>query len=374
MKYFLLTVLFLVFGFSHAQAIETSAKQAYIVDYETGQVLYEKNAQDRMPTSSMSKVMTAYMVFDALQKDKIKEDESFLVSEKAWQKGGSKMFVPVGERVNVMDLLRGVIIQSGNDATIVLAEALAGTEDAFAKNMTRKAKDIGMKNTNFMNASGWPDDNHYSTAEDLGIMAKSLIKNFPNYYELYKETEFEFSDIKQSNRNPLLYENIGADGIKTGHTEAGGYGLIGSAVRDNRRVVMVLNGMESADERKEQSLIMMRWALSNFINKTIIQKNQVMGSVPVLYGEMDSVSLVASSDLIRTISKSEDEQPQIKLIHDEIIEAPIQKDQKIGTIEVTISPDQIETIDLLAGTDIPEAGLVDKTIQKTQQFIKGLLE
>ncbi len=229
---------------SFAQGIDTAAKQAIVLDYETGTVLFEKNADERMPTSSMSKVMTAYMVFDAVKKGQISMENQFPVTEKAWNTQGSKMFVELGNSIKVEDLLRDVIIQSGNDATIVLAEGISGSEEVFAKNMTAKAHELGMKNSNFTNASGWPDDNHYSTARDLATMGVALIHDFPEYYKIYSEKDFTYHSIKQGNRNPLLYLNNGGDGIKTGHTEAAGYGLIGSGVSalNGRRVVFVVNG------------------------------------------------------------------------------------------------------------------------------------
>jgi serine-type D-Ala-D-Ala carboxypeptidase (penicillin-binding protein 5/6) len=248
MRFFQILFALLLFAapaMAQVAPMETVAREAYIIDAETGQVLFEKNADQKMPTSSMSKTMTMYMVFEALKNGKLTLDQELPVSETAWRMQGSKMFVPLGQMVKVEDLIRGVIVQSGNDATIVLAEGLAGSEGEFAAAMNRKAKELGMINSNFMNASGWPDENHYSTCHDLAILAIALIRDFPDYYKYYAEKEFTYNNIKQGNRNPLLYKNIGADGIKTGHTESAGYGLMASGVRDGRRVVMVLNGMAS---------------------------------------------------------------------------------------------------------------------------------
>ncbi|HOO82296.1 MAG TPA: D-alanyl-D-alanine carboxypeptidase family protein, partial [Alphaproteobacteria bacterium] len=205
---------------AHAASIETKAKQAIVVDYETGTVLLSKNMDEQMPTSSMSKVMTMYAVFDSIKNGQISLNDTLPVSEKAWRMGGSKMFVEVDKRVKVEDLIRGVIVQSGNDATVVLAEGLAGSENAFANMINDKATGLGMKNSHFVNASGWPDPEHYSTARDLATLGRAIIHDFPDYYKYYMEKEFTYNNIKQTNRNPLLYRNIGADGIKTGHTEA----------------------------------------------------------------------------------------------------------------------------------------------------------
>src|SRR5262245_46738062 len=228
---------------------DTSARQVIIADFTTGTVLFEKNADERMPPSSMSKIMTAYVVFQSLKKGDMRLDDQLPVSERAWRIQGSKMFVPLGERVKVEDLLRGMIIQSGNDACIVLAEGIAGSEDAFAERMNMVAKQIGLTGSNFRNASGWPDPQHYMTARDLMIVARRLIADFPEYYKFYSEKEFTYGKdekgvpIRQGNRNPLLYKNTGADGVKTGHTDDAGYGLTASEIRDGRRVIMVLIGL-----------------------------------------------------------------------------------------------------------------------------------
>ena len=221
-----------------AATIETIARQAILVDAITNTVLFEKNADQHMPTSSMSKVMTAYMVFEALRDKRLNLEDTLPVSEHAWRTQGSKMFVELGNRIKVEDLIRGMIIQSGNDASIVLAEALGGSEEAFAKKMTERAHQLGMKDSNFVNATGWPDDNHYSTCRDLSTLARALILTFPEYYHYDAERDFTYHGIKQGNRNPLLYRNMGVDGLKTGHTDIAGYGLIASAQRDGRRLIL----------------------------------------------------------------------------------------------------------------------------------------
>ena len=236
-----------------AQALETRAREAFLIDVTTGTVLLEKDADVSMPPASMSKIMTAYLVFGALKEGRISLDDKLPVSEKAWRKGGSKMFVEVGSEVSVEDLLRGVIVQSGNDACIVLAEALAGSEEAFAEQMTRKAREIGMEGSTFTNSTGWPDPNHRMTARDLAILAERMVQDFPDFYHYYSEREFTYNGIRQGNRNPLLYKNLGADGLKTGHTEEAGYGLTASAERDGRRLVLVINGLESIKARSEEA-------------------------------------------------------------------------------------------------------------------------
>src|SRR6218665_153533 len=277
--------------------LETKAKQAIIVDVNTGVILYEKDAHSRMPTSSMSKVMTTYMLFEELKKGAIKLDDTILVSEKAWNMGGSKMFIGVGDRVKVEDLIRGIVIQSGNDATVAVAEGLAGTEESFAEAMTARAKEIGMKETNLKNASGWPDPDHYSTAHDLAILAYRTIQDFPEYYHYFAEREFTYNKIRQPNRDPLLGAVAGADGLKTGHTEAAGYGLMGSAIRDGHRVVMVINGLESMAERKEEGVRLLEWGFRNFDRKKLVKQGEAVDRAAVWLGKSPDVELVAAKDL-----------------------------------------------------------------------------
>jgi D-alanyl-D-alanine carboxypeptidase (penicillin-binding protein 5/6) len=305
--------------------METAAKQVILQDYETGQILFSKNHDQTMPTSSMSKVMTMYMVFDALKRGEITMDTTFKVSKKAWEKGGSKMFVEVNKSVSIQDLVRGVIVQSGNDATIVLAEGLAGSEKKFAREMTRKAKQIGMKNSNFANASGWPDPNHYSTAEDLALLTKTIMKEFPEYYAFYKEKEFEYNKIKQPNRNPLLYRNIGADGVKTGHTEIGGYGLIGSAANDDRRVIMVVNGLGSTKQRADVGSQIIEWGLNGFENKTLYTKGSEVAGARVLLGKLEVVPLILKEDLHVTLPKVGRDDIKATVHYNSPLKAPVRQ-------------------------------------------------
>ncbi|MEM8833215.1 MAG: D-alanyl-D-alanine carboxypeptidase family protein [Pseudomonadota bacterium] len=367
-----LLFLFVAFAFTPAYALETKAKQAYVVDFTTGQTLLSKNADERMPTSSMSKVMTTYTVLDAIKSGKISMDTKFVISKKASEKGGSKMFIAEGTSVSVEDLLRGVIIQSGNDATIALAEGISGDEDSFAKKITQKAKDIGMHNTNFMNASGWPDENHYSTAEDLSVMARRLIIDFPEYYPMFSETEFTYSDITQKNRNPLLYADMGADGMKTGHTEAAGYGLIGTAIKDERRVVMVINGLESEADRKSESKRIIQWALTNFKNKKILEAGQDISTAPVAYGAEESVLLTVNDDLLMTLKSSDKARFEVK--YKSPVVAPVTKGQEIGTLVVKAKTlEEPLEVPLLAKNDVAGASFIDKTMMKLKYLIRGTL-
>ncbi|MBL4588513.1 MAG: D-alanyl-D-alanine carboxypeptidase [Alphaproteobacteria bacterium] len=360
--------LFLIAPIAGAASIETSAKQAIVIDFSTGQILFEKNADERMPTSSMSKVLTAYVVAEEIKSGNISIDEKFRVSEKAWKKGGSKMFVEVGKKVSVRDLLNGVIIQSGNDATIVLAEGIAGTEEKFAEHLNNVAAKLGMENSHFMNASGWPDPDHYSTTRDLATLARHAIKDHPEFYALYAEKEYTYNKIKQQNRNPLLSLDIGADGIKTGHTDIAGYGLIASAVskKDQRRVIVVINGTDSNKARAEESEKLVTWALNGFKNKTFISAKNDQFKVPVLFGVSDFAPAGVENDLILTVEKLASDEFASKFNAISNLEAPIKKGDIVGTIEVTQDNKPYMTISVIAKADIAELGMFKKLFAKTK--------
>lgn len=349
----------------HAEAFETMAKNALLMDAETGYVIYEKDADVPMPPASMSKLMTAYMIFDALKSGKITMEDEFTTSENAWRKGGAKsgsstMFLNPYEKVKVKDLLRGIIVQSGNDACIVAAENMAGTEEAFAELMNEKAKELGLKNSTFANATGLPDDNHKMSAKDLAILAQALINNFPEYYPIYSEKSFTHNGIKQGNRNPLLYTLDGADGLKTGHTKASGYGLTASAkTPDGRRLIMVLNGMKSMNERREESQKLMNWGMVGFENITVITKGQPIEQIPVWLGTKETVQAVAGEDFKTTVQKGRKSVTDMKLIYNSPVEAPVQKGQKLGTLIVsTVSGNH--GVDLIAAESVEKVGYFGK--------------
>ena len=358
---------------ARAEQPETVAKQLIIVDYDTGDVLMEKNADERMPTSSMSKIMTLYMVFDALKKGAISLDDEFLVSEKAWRMQGSKMFVPLGKKVRVEDLIRGVGIQSGNDATIVLAEGLAGSEDAFVAAMNKKAQELGMTHSHFMNASGWPDPDHYSTARDLAILARHIMDDFPEYYHYFSEKEFTYNKIKQGNRNPLLYRNIGVDGIKTGHTEDGGYGLMGSGKQDGRRVIMVINGLHSMQERADESARLIQWAMTSFKNVTLFKKPEemVLGKAGVVFGNALDVPLVASKPVTVTLPVLYNDNLKVEINYKTPLVAPIKKGTPVGTVNITLPQGKTIKEDLVAGADVGEVNYFIKLIMKARMLSSG---
>ena len=374
MKIFLQTLLFstllLVSSIAMAEQ-KTIAKQAYIIDYETGQVLFHKNENEHMPTSSMSKVMTMHMIFDSLKAGVIDLDTKFKVSEKAWKKGGSKMFVEVGKDVKVKDLIQGVIVQSGNDATIVLAEGLEGSERAFASKMTKRAMEIGMENSNFVNASGWPDEGHYSTARDLSVMTRSIIEEFPEYYKYFAQREYTYNNIKQQNRNPILYRDIGADGLKTGHTEIAGYGLIGTAKQEGRRVIMVLNGLKSEKERANEGTRLISWALNHFENIDLIKANQEISQLPVVMGKAELVAVGVHEDIKLTVSKMDKKNISINLNYNGPLVAPVKVGDEIGTLSVSMPNMEEFKAPLYAMNDVDEVGFFKKTWSKVKTLILG---
>lgn len=349
----------------------TKAEHAYIIDYDTGMVLLDKKADQKMPTSSMSKIMTMYMVFDALEDGRISLNDELPVSEKAWRKGGSKMFVEVGDKVKVEDLIRGVIVQSGNDATIVLAEALAANEAKFAEIMTQKAYEIGAVNSNFFNASGWPHPEHYSTARDLTLIARRIISEFPQHYHYYSKKSFTYNDITQNNRNPLLYQNIGADGLKTGHTEIAGYGLIGSGKRDGRRVIMVLNGLDSKSERAKEGRRLLSWALRSFENIKVFSENESVISAPVILGTKERIDLVIPQDIIVTVPKGERENIKVTLEYNAPLKAPVEKGTQLGKAVINVPQTGRVVVPLLAGESSEKKGFVSQLFAKAQLLLMG---
>ena len=318
--------------------IDTSAREAILLDYDTGAVLLNKNADQRTPPSSMSKLMTTYMVFDKLKKGDLRMSDELPVSPKAWRMQGSKMFVMVNSQVKVEDLLRGVIVQSGNDATVVLAEGLAGTEEAFAEQMTRKAKEIGMTGSQFRNASGWPEEGHYMTVRDIATLGRAIIHDFPDYYPIYREKEFTYNKIKQGNRNPLLYDTTGADGLKTGHTEAAGYGLAATVKRGDRRLILVVNGLGSMQNRADETRRLMEWGFREFENYKPFRAGETVAEADVWLGSQKTVPLVVDQDVIATLPRRVRDNAKITLRYDGPLAAPIARGATVGRITIE-SPD-----------------------------------
>jgi len=358
-------------GAAAAATIETQAREAFLVDFDTGAVLLDKNADQLMPPSSMSKLMTAYMVFERLKDDRLSLDDELTVSEKAWRMGGSKMFVEVGKQVSVEDLLRGVIVQSGNDACIVLAEGLAGSEEAFADQMTARARELGMTQSTFRNSTGWPDPDHLTTARELAILAKRIILDHPEYYHYYAEKEFTWHDIRQGNRNPLLYRNIGADGLKTGHTEDAGYGLTASALQNERRLILVVNGLPSMQARADESDRLLSWGFREFDNYALFAAGDTVDEAPVWLGAEETVPLVIANDLKVTLPRSDRNGMQVAVVYDSPIPAPVPAGQEIAKLRVTWPGGVPVEVPLQAGSDVEQLGAFGRIAASVKFLLLG---
>jgi D-alanyl-D-alanine carboxypeptidase (penicillin-binding protein 5/6) len=342
--------------------IETVAQYAYILDANTGAVLLDKNGEQRMYPSSMTKMMTAYIVFDKLQKGDLRLTDQFAVTEDAWRRGGAKsdsstMYLELNSRPTVEELVQGMVVQSGNDACIVLAQGISGSEEAFADEMNRRAKQMGLKDTNFRNATGYPDPDHWSTARDLAILAKHSIEDHPDYYKYYAEREYTYNNIRQGNRNPLLYKNLGVDGLKTGHTEAAGYGLTASSVRDNgRRVIMVLNGLPSIKVRSSESERLLDWAYREFEDVTLFKAGDTVDNVDVWLGNAKTVALVAGAPLTVTLPRKSRREMKVTELYATPINAPIRKGDQLAKLVITAPGVDPVELPLISAADVDRLG------------------
>ncbi len=344
-----------------AHALETAARAAYVFDQTTGTVLLSKNAQEALPPASMSKLMTIYMAFEAVTTGRLAIDEKLSVSSNAASYGGSSMFLDTTDQVSVEDLLRGVIVNSGNDASVVLAEALSpdGTESGFARLMTERARQMGMMNSTFVNSSGWPVAGHRMSMEDLDILADRLITDFPTFYPLFAETEFAFDGRVPSNsrnRNPVLTMGLGADGLKTGHTEEAGYGLVGSAKQGDRRVIWVITGLDSREARREESIKIINWAFRQFAQTNVAEAGTRIASADVWMGAMPTVGLTVAEDLSLLVPVLSAGDIDAEVVYSGPIEAPITAGQQLGELVVNLGELPEKRIPLVAETDVARGG------------------
>ena len=332
--------------------IKTPAKQVIIYDHEVDEVLFEKNADQLMKPASMAKVMTSYIVFDRIKDKSLNMSDTFLVSDKAWRMGGSRSFLELNSNVTIKDLLLGLIVQSGNDAAVVLAEGVSGDEEAFAREMNRYAKTLGMKDTYFTNSTGWPHPDLQTTSRDLVILTKRIIDDFPELYNLYQEKIFTYNKIKQSNRNPLLYTMNGADGLKTGHTNESGYGLIGSVKRNDRRVTIVINGLNSKKKRKFESKRLFNIVFRETTLLSLFSNQKSLVEANVWLGKKNKVNLIASKPFKKIISPFELNKTKIKLEWMNPISAPITKGSVLGKIYINIPGQQTFQEELISSEDV----------------------
>lgn len=343
--------------------LDTVARWACITDFNTGAVLLEKAADERMPPSSLTKMMTAYIVFGMLKAGRLSLEQSLPVSEKAWRMQGSKMFVPLGSSISVSDLIQGMLIQSGNDACIVLAEGIAGSEEQFVNVMNQEAPKIGLTNSHFMNCTGWPADGHYMTARDVAMLATHLIRDYPQYYHFFSATDYTFNKIHQGNRNVLVDKGL-ADGLKTGHTDAGGFGLCASSERGGNRIVMAINGTASSNERAHEGERLLSWAFANFENVTLFRKGQVVDRVPVWMGDTPDVALISTRDVVMTMPHGWQQHSHLGVDYQSPAIAPVAAGQVLGQL-VMSNPGMADVrLDLVAERSVGKLGLIGRAMTR----------
>ena len=379
-KNFLITILitFFISNSVHSN-IEIKARTAILQDFLSGEILYEKEPDRSIYPASMTKIMTSIIAFDLIKSGDLTLDEKFIISEKAWRlstSGYSSMFVMVNDEVSVENLLRGIIVASGNDACVALAEGIAGTEEEFAIMMTSKAQEIGMSNTNFANSSGINDPDNYSTVKDIMIMSHYLIKNYPEYYEWFSEKEFTWDrtggdPITQGNRNPLLYKNMGADGIKTGYLAVEKYSLASSLERKGRRLIAVASGFETKNSRSRESSKLLTYGLTNFDLVEINKSGEEFDSVDVWLGKKDSVKVYTKEDIYKIIKKGKKKLLKVKMLYEGPVEAPISKDQVLAKLKIIYDDELINEYDLLAKEQVNKVNIFSRLMKSLNYLIWG---
>jgi D-alanyl-D-alanine carboxypeptidase (penicillin-binding protein 5/6) len=349
---------------------DTPARAALVVDLSSGATLLDKNADERLPPASMLKLMTLYMVFEALERGGLSLEDEFRTSPHAASMGGSKMFIREGELVSVESLLRGVIVQSGNDAAVALAEGLAGTEEHFAERMNQRAAELGLTNSHFANATGWPHPDQFMSSRDLVHLATLIIENFPDYYAMFAETDFTWDDVHQENRNPLLSLGIGADGLKTGHTEEAGYGLVGSAKRGDRRIVMAIAGLGSSGERAREAERLINWAFTAFETRELYAKGEALAEAPVWIGSATTVGLAPARDVVITAPYGNIDRAALKVVYDGPVPAPIEAGDRIGRLEILVPDLPPVTVPLVATEAVAPGGFLTR-VQAAAELLLG---
>lgn len=354
------------------EVLETKAAQAILIDARTGKVMFEKDADRQIPPASMSKLMTMIMVFEALKAGKLSIDQEITISEDAWRRGGaasggSTMYAELNSRVKLLDLMKGAMVQSANDACIAMAETLAGSEAAFAQRMTARARELGLADANFNNATGLPDPEHHTSVRDLAVLARHVINNFPDYYKIYSTPEFTWNKITQQNRNPLLKDYPGADGMKTGYTKEAGYGLVGSAVRDGRRLIMVIAGLKSIPERKAEAQKLLDWGFRQFKTIDVFAEGDRIGRATVWGGKSRSVDLVTSSSLQIALSPAEQAAVEMKLVYTGPLMAPVAAGTRVGVIRLMLDGTS------LAEVPVETAGEVEEDVSMWSRAIDSVM-
>ena len=376
--FLVLFVSFILIESSQAN-LDVKARTAILLDYHSNEILFEKDADRKIFPASMTKIMTSIIAFDLIKNGDLKLSDKFIVSENAWrlsQAGYSSMFIMVGDEISVENLLKGIIISSGNDACIALAEGIAGTEEEFAFLMTEKAKEIGMENTNFSNSSGINSPDNLSTVRDIMIMSKYLIKNYPKFYKYFKETEFTWNrtggdPITQGNRNPLLYKNLNADGIKTGYLSYEKYSLASSINRNGRRLIAVGSGFNSKNARSKESTKLLTYGLTNYDLVNISKAKEPFEKVEVWLGKQDKVDVYTNEDIYKTIKKAKKKLLKVSIKYEGPIEAPIKKDEKVAILKVVYDDELVGEYDLLASKEVKKVNFVSRLLKSLNYLIWG---
>jgi len=374
----LLVLIFSVFPLLSQAAVivpkapDLDASAYILMDAESGRVLVEQNADERLPPASLTKMMTSYIAAHELELGNVTEDTLVPISEKAWRKGGSKMFVEVGKQVKLIDLLRGIIVQSGNDASVAVAEYFAGSEDGYAQWMNQYAERFGMTNTHFVNATGWPADDHYTTARDLAILSLHIIKDHPDYYELYSEKYYEYNDIRQPNRNKLLWRDPSVDGLKTGHTEAAGFCLAASAVRENTRLIAVVMGTRSDEARARETQKLLAYGFRYYETRKLYEGNEILQTARVWLGQKDQVNLGLQDELYLTLPRGLKGELEANIATNEFIEAPLAEGQQLGTLTISKDGEVLAERPLVALNAVDESGFFGRLWGNVKLFFAKL--
>src|SRR5215469_5926980 len=356
---------------ARAEDLRTSLQTVYIVDDQTGGVILDRNGTARSEPASLTKMMTAYLAFEALKTGKIKLTDTLPVSQKARRMQGSRMFLERGSDVEFEDLLRGIIVQSGNDACVVVAEGLAGSEEAFVERMNATARQFGMLSTHFANSSGWPDPDHYTTARDLAILAHHVVADFPEYYHYFSEVSFTYHGIRQGNRNPLLYKPVGADGIKTGYADGPGYSLVASGTQDGRRIIMVIQGLDSKRSRSDEAERLWQWAFHNFDDYRIAKGGTALANAPVWLGRQDTVPVGPKNDVVLTMPRSARRHLKATAVFDGPLAAPISAGQIVGKLRLEAPGVRPMEVPLIAISGVEHLGAFDSMVAAAKHLIWG---
>ena len=349
------------------------AKNFILIDSITGKVLAQQSPDGKVEPASITKIMTGYVVADQIKQGFISENDEVLISENCWKKGGSRMFIEAGKRVLVSDLIKGMVVQSGNDASCALAEHVAVSEEGFVDLMSRYIYDMGLKNTNFINVTGWPDENHYSSARDIAILSKRLIEDFPAHYDIYKEKFFTFNDIKQRNRNSLLWQDETIDGLKTGHTESAGYCLVSSGVRNETRLIAVTLGSSSEKQRIVDNRRLLDYGFRYFRTKKVLSAMEILTEEQVWGGEKESLSLLSSQDIYFTLPLRDFQNIKSNIVLDDYLQAPIAKDQRVGKLEFSLNNKVIKSIDIVSSEEVDSLGVFGQAWSNIKLFVYQFL-